>query len=87
LRQGRGCDDRYYRRCYEKHRYRFHGRVSLPSVNQTDGAGRGSVSFRYIENGEVDLKAGDLLIQRNTLHAWHNYGEAPCMLLAMVIRA
>jgi hypothetical protein len=40
----------------------------------------------YLDIGEVDLTAGDIIIQRTTLHAWHNYAAEPCMLFAMVIR-
>ena len=39
----------------------------------------------YLDIGEVDLKTGDMVIQRNTSHAWHNYGTTPCILLAMLI--
>jgi hypothetical protein len=45
-----------------------------------------TIDYIMVVGGEVDLildegrttvRAGDLVVQRNTNHAWHNLGEAP----------
>jgi hypothetical protein len=46
-----------------------------------------TIDYIMIVSGEVDLildegkttaRAGDLVVQRNTNHAWHNMGAGPC---------
>lgn len=34
-----------------------------------------------LERGETVLRAGDVVIQRGTLHAWHNRGGVPARML------
>ena len=40
----------------------------------------------FLDEGEVTLKAGDVVIQRNTSHAWLNYTDTPVSFLAMLVR-
>lgn len=40
-----------------------------------------------LEDGEVDLRPGDVLIQRGTVHAWSNRGEEPCIMLGVLVDA
>lgn len=39
-----------------------------------------------LEDGEVTVRAGDLVIQRNTYHAWHNHSDQPTDCWAVLIR-
>src|ERR1700733_440147 len=39
------------------------------------------------EDGEVELHAGDCIIQRGTNHAWVNRSGKPCLLAAVLIDA
>ena len=43
--------------------------------------------FALMDEGEVLLKAGDVLIQRGTNHAWSNRTDAPAMLAFVLIDA
>lgn len=40
----------------------------------------------FLDEGEVELNAGDVVIQRNTSHAWLNYTDGPISFLAMLVR-
>lgn len=40
-----------------------------------------------MEEGEIDLKPGDCIVQRGTNHAWINKGEIPCVIAAILIDA
>src|SRR4030095_12418413 len=59
--------------------------------NRTD-----SVDYIVIISGEIDmelddsvvhLKAGDVMVQRGTIHNWVNRGSAPCVLAVILIAA
>ncbi len=43
--------------------------------------------YAILEKGEVCLKAGDVLIQRGTSHAWANRSDKPCIMAAILIDA
>jgi hypothetical protein len=43
--------------------------------------------YALMDEGEVLLKAGDVLIQRGTNHAWSNRTEAPCIVAFVLIDA
>jgi len=43
--------------------------------------------WALMDDGEVLLKAGDVLIQRGTNHAWSNRTEAPCCVAFVLIDA
>jgi quercetin dioxygenase-like cupin family protein len=55
-----------------------------------------SIDYAVILSGEIDmemdgstihLKAGDVLVQRGTIHNWINNGKAPCVIAVILIDA
>jgi quercetin dioxygenase-like cupin family protein len=55
-----------------------------------------SIDYIVIISGEIDmelddsvvhLKAGDVMVQRGTIHNWVNNGTAPCVLAVILIDA
>ncbi len=40
-----------------------------------------------LDDSEVHLKAGDVLVQRGTNHAWVNRGDAPCQIAFILVDA
>ncbi len=55
-----------------------------------------TIDYIVVLEGEVDLiisgksynlKAGDFVIQRGTIHSWHNNGDKNCKILAVMIGA
>jgi quercetin dioxygenase-like cupin family protein len=55
-----------------------------------------SIDYIVIMSGEIDmelddstvhLKAGDVMVQRGTIHNWVNRGTAPCVLAVVLIDA
>ncbi|MFI5267071.1 MAG: cupin domain-containing protein [Chloroflexota bacterium] len=62
-----------------------------PRVHRTD-----SIDYAVILSGEIDmelddnvvhLKAGDVLVQRGTIHNWVNKGTQPCRIAFILIDA
>jgi mannose-6-phosphate isomerase-like protein (cupin superfamily) len=62
-----------------------------PRNHRTD-----SIDYAVILSGEIDmelddssvhLKAGDVLVQRGTIHNWVNRGSAPCVIAFILITA
>lgn len=62
-----------------------------PRVHRTD-----SIDYAVILSGEIDmeldenvvhLKAGDVLVQRSTIHNWVNKGTVPCRIAFILIDA
>ena len=62
-----------------------------PRNHRTD-----SIDYAVVMSGEVDmelddsvvhLKAGDVLVQRGTIHNWVNRGTAPCVIAFVLIDA
>jgi quercetin dioxygenase-like cupin family protein len=63
-----------------------------PRTHRTD-----SIDYAIIMSGECDmelepgtlvhLKAGDVLVQRGTIHNWQNNGTEPCMIAFILIDA
>ena len=43
--------------------------------------------YLIMEEGETLLKAGDIVIQKGTNHAWSNRSDKPCIQLAILIDA
>jgi quercetin dioxygenase-like cupin family protein len=41
--------------------------------------------FMQLDEGEVLLKAGDLIVQRATMHNWENRGTEPCIIVFVLI--
>ncbi len=55
-----------------------------------------SIDYIVVLSGEIDmelddsvvhLKAGDVMVQRGTIHNWVNRGSAPCVLAVILIAA
>lgn len=62
-----------------------------PTMHKTDSVDylvviSGSMTM-VMEEGEVELHAGDCVVQRGTNHAWVNRSGAPCLLAAVLIDA
>lgn len=63
-----------------------------PRNHRTD-----SIDYAVVMSGEIDmelddgvnvhLKAGDVLVQRGTIHNWVNKGTAPCVIAFILIAA
>lgn len=62
-----------------------------PRNHRTD-----SIDYAVVVSGEIDmeledsvvhLKAGDLLVQRGTIHNWVNRGTKPCVIAFILIDA
>ena len=62
-----------------------------PRVHRTD-----SIDYAAVMSGEIDmelddsvvhLKAGDVLVQRGTIHNWVNRGTQPCVIAFVLIDA
>ena len=62
-----------------------------PRIHRTD-----SIDYATVISGEIDmeldgssvhLKAGDLLVQRGTIHNWVNKGTAPCVIAFVLVGA
>jgi mannose-6-phosphate isomerase-like protein (cupin superfamily) len=62
-----------------------------PRNHRTD-----SIDYLIVMSGEIDmeiedavvhLKAGDVLVQRGTIHNWVNRGTAPCVIAVILIDA
>ena len=62
-----------------------------PRVHRTD-----SIDYAVVMSGEIDmeldesvvhLKAGDMLVQRGTIHNWVNRGTEPCVIAFILIDA
>ena len=63
-----------------------------PRMHRTD-----SIDYAVVLSGEIDLelddkqtvslKAGDLVVQRGTIHAWVNHGPDPCEIAFILIAA
>ena len=62
-----------------------------PRNHRTD-----SVDYAVVISGEIDmgldigvvhLKAGDVLVQRGTIHNWVNKGKAPCVIAFTLVSA
>ena len=65
---------------------------NIPRVHRTD-----SIDYAVIMSGEIDmeletgdithLKAGDVIVQRGTVHNWINRGPEPCVIAFVLIAA
>jgi mannose-6-phosphate isomerase-like protein (cupin superfamily) len=62
-----------------------------PRNHRTD-----SIDYAVVISGEIDmelddttvhLKAGDVLVQRGTIHNWVNMGTAPCVIAFVLVAA
>ncbi|HTQ74718.1 MAG TPA: cupin domain-containing protein [Burkholderiales bacterium] len=63
-----------------------------PRVHRTDSIDyavviSGEIDMELEKGSEVHLKAGDVLVQRGTVHNWINRGETPCVIAFTLIDA
>ena len=63
-----------------------------PRVHRTDSIDyavviSGEIDMELEKGSEVHLKAGDVLVQRGTVHNWINRGAAPCVMAFVLIDA
>ena len=62
-----------------------------PRNHRTDSIDYAVVIFGEIDmeldNSSVHLKAGDVLVQRGTIHNWVNKGTAPCVIAFTLVSA
>ena len=63
----------------------------MPRNHRTD-----SIDFAVVMSGEIDmtlddevvhLKAGDVMVQRGTIHNWINNGDKPCVIAFVLLDA
>ena len=47
----------------------------------------GEIDMQLDDGHEVHLKAGDVLVQRGTIHNWVNRGDRPCIMAFVLIDA
>jgi mannose-6-phosphate isomerase-like protein (cupin superfamily) len=47
----------------------------------------GTIGLELDDGAEVTLRAGDVVVQNGTRHRWHNRGDGPARLLAVVVGA
>ncbi len=47
----------------------------------------GQIDMRLDDGQEVHLRAGDVLVQRGTIHDWINRGDVPCIIAFVLIAA
>jgi quercetin dioxygenase-like cupin family protein len=65
---------------------------SAPRVHRTDSIDyavviAGEIDMELDDGKEVHLKAGDVLVQRGTIHNWVNRGTRPCVMAFVLIDA
>jgi quercetin dioxygenase-like cupin family protein len=48
---------------------------------------KGEIDMELETGEEVHLKAGDVMVQRGTVHNWINRGTGPCLLAVILIHA
>jgi quercetin dioxygenase-like cupin family protein len=66
-----------------------HGESRHPLMHRTQTIDYGVVLSGEIhlvlDNEDVHLKAGDIVVQRGTIHAWSNRGSSACRMLFVLI--
>ena len=63
-----------------------------PRVHRTDSIDyavviSGEIDMELEKGSEVHLKAGDVLVQRGTVHNWINRGKVPCVIAFALVDA
>jgi quercetin dioxygenase-like cupin family protein len=63
-----------------------------PRMHRTDSIDyavviSGEIDMELEKGSEVHLKAGDVLVQRGTVHNWINRGTAPCVMAFVLVDA
>ena len=65
---------------------------ATPRMHRTDSIDyaiviSGEIDMQVDDSREVHLKAGDVLVQRGTIHNWVNRGNQPCIMAFVLIDA
>jgi quercetin dioxygenase-like cupin family protein len=60
----------------------YHRTVSIDYAVITSG----SITLILDENKRITLNAGDVLVQRGTIHGWHNEGTEWCRMFCVMLR-
>lgn len=65
---------------------------AAPRVHRTDSIDyavvlSGEIDMELEQGAEVHLKAGDVLVQRGTVHCWVNRGKTPCTIAFVLVDA
>jgi len=65
---------------------------AAPRMHRTDSIDyavviAGKIDMQLDDGREVHLKAGDVLVQRGTIHNWFNRGDQPCIMAFVLIDA
>jgi len=65
---------------------------AAPRVHRTDSIDyavviSGEIDMELEKGSEVHLKAGDVVVQRGTVHNWINRGTAPCVIAFALVDA
>jgi quercetin dioxygenase-like cupin family protein len=47
----------------------------------------GEIDMELEKGTEVHLEAGDVLVQRGTVHCWINRGRTPCVMAFVLVEA
>ena len=63
-----------------------------PRVHRTDSIDyavviSGEIDMQLDDDSEVHLRAGDVVVQRGTIHNWVNRGQRPCVIAFVLIDA
>lgn len=58
----------------------FHRTMTVDYIMVTEG----EVTL-MLDEGEIVIRAGDLVVQRNTLHSWQVRGEIPCAFWGIMV--
>jgi mannose-6-phosphate isomerase-like protein (cupin superfamily) len=48
---------------------------------------RGEIDMEMDDGVSVRLRSGDVVVQRGTVHNWHNNGSEPCLIAFVLIDA
>lgn len=66
-----------------------HSKARHPLMHRTETIDYGIVLWGEIDlildESEVHLKAGDVVVQRGTIHAWSNGGDKPCRMAFILV--
>ena len=56
--------------------------VTLPQLGET--VTEGTITLE-LDEGSVEVHAGDMVVQRDTNHAWRNFGDKPVKAIAISV--
>ena len=59
--------------------------MTEPNVPLLDDNPLGKIPTLVLDDGDVHLREGDVIVQQATNHAWVNRGTAPCRILFVLM--